>query len=672
MAIRYPLETFWSGRQPCYVHAMPAWRFRLGAVVAGLMVLGGCNADQTLGNVPPGTDAPADGAARDAGRPGEDVATPVADTGGFDSPPPADAGPPDNRSPGDSGSTPDAGIPADAAREPMVDAPVPPPDSGVDVRDAAPPDAADAGCGSADPGVGPPLAPSVLEPPPGPADWPASKLHVLGSPYSDPDGDAHAQTEFEIWLAPGGIASQRVWSATLFASRSALIADGVFDSPFLQLDLETGYAARMRYRDDRLGCSRWGEWSPWRVFQTNDQSQDLFDPDVIRTFEFTIPPASWDSINAECCPPIWDCWPPPFGLNQMYHRNYYKASLTVDGQVFDDIGLHIKGGCGSSRNLSQKAGFKANLMWDDPDVPGCPASRTLLGETHVTLNNEVQDATQTHDRMAHRLFRDAGVPAPRAVAAEVVVNGENWGPYVLVETVDRRFLKKWMPTNDGMMYEASPWCELNEDEVPPGLDDPSCFGREFDSRDPCDSPQPGEDPTDWELLRGMTQTLQTMPPGAFYPEIGTLYDYDEVLGEYAGEATLGHWDGYSFDLRNNYRVYHEPAVDLWSLLPWGTDQSFGTDVDPWSATGILTSRCLAEPECEALFADHLSGMADLFEWIDLHSQAVQIRAQIESLIAADPRKEYDMTQYDAANASTLAFIDGRPARIRQYLADHGF
>lgn len=574
-------------------------------------------------------------------------------------------------------------VPVDAGDEPAADAVVPPADAPAaepvidapaDVTAPDPDAGIDAGCASADMGAGPPATPWVIEPPPGPADLPRAKIRVLATPYFDADGDSHFESEFEIWLAPAGVPNLRVWSAALPATRSAVIAQGIFDAPFLQLEPETGYAARARYREDRGGgvCSQWSAWSAWRNFQTNDISEALFDPDVIRRFDLTITQPSWDSINAQCCPTFWYCIQPEFGNNQTWNRDYYTADLTVDGQTFAGVGAHIKGGCGSSRNLSQKAGFKINLMWDDPNVAGCPAAREFLNETHFTLNNEVQDATQTHDRMAYRLFRDAGVPAPRAVAVEVYVNGENWGPYVLVETADRRFYKKWMPTNNGMAYDTAPWCELNEDEVPPGIDDPACFDREFDSRGACDMVDPAEDPTDWELLRTFTQNLQTMPAGMFYPEIESIMEYDNFLLETTSEGVLGHWDGYAFDLRNNYRVYHEPTTDRWTMIPSGTDQTFGSDVEPWSATGLLATRCLAEPECEDFFAANLGNMADLFEWLDFHSQALDIRAQIESLIAADPRKEYDLTQYDNANASTLVFIDGRPARIRQILMDHGF
>jgi len=515
------------------------------------------------------------------------------------------------------------------------------------------------------PGPGAPLAPSVVEPGPGPADLPPAKIYVSAYPFVDPDGDAHAESKFEIWLAPGGVPATRVWSALLVAATRAAISQGTFDPPYTTLLDETSYAARVRYRDDQGQCSDWG---PWRFFRTNDVSAYLFDPDVIRTFRFTIPQPSWDGMDAE-----WCCCPPLGPFCSSCDRTYYTATLEVDGQVFDGIGLHLKGGCGTSRTMDQKASFKVNLDWDDPDIAGCPTPRRYLGQTHFTLHNEVQDFTQSHERMGYRLFRAIGVPAPRAVAAQVEVNGESWGPYVSIETIDRRFLKRWMPTNDGMMYEGAYGCELIPGNVPDTLDGDSCFSREFDSSDPCDMPDPGADPTDWELLRTLTEDLEALPDGGFYPQVEAFFEYDNFLSFWSAEGATSHWDGYASNGQNNYRVYHEPTTDRWTMIPWGIDQTFGNvDHDPWDSTALLVNRCKGEPDCEAPFATRLHAVADLFEALDLRAQSLAIRAQIEDLIAADPRKEYNMTQYDTANQNTLSFIDARPDRLRDILANHGY
>ena len=212
-----------------------------------------------------------------------------------------------------------------------------------------------------------------------------------------------------------------------------------------------------------------------------------------------------------------------------------------------------------------------------------------------------------------------------------------------------------------------------QSNVPMTLDGPSCFQREFDSSDPCDMPDPGADPTDWELLRTLTQELETMPVGAFYPEVATRFDYDNFLSFWSSEGATAHWDGYAQNGQNNYRVYHDPSMDRWTMIPWGIDQTFGdANYDPWVSTALLVTRCTGESDCEPDFAARLYELTDLFEALDLHAQSLAIRAQIEDLIAADPRKEYNMTQYDAANAATLSFIDARPTSLRNILAAHGY
>jgi len=94
-------------------------------------------------------------------------------------------------------------------------------------------------------------------------------------------------------------------------------------------------------------------------------------------------------------------------------RDYQPGRLTFEGQVFEDVGIKVKGGCGSSRHTTQKAGLKISLNWDDPAVPGCPTTPAALRQTHLTLNNMVQDPTFERERLAYQLFRAMGVPAAR-------------------------------------------------------------------------------------------------------------------------------------------------------------------------------------------------------------------------------------------------------------------
>lgn len=506
----------------------------------------------------------------------------------------------------------------------------------------------------------PPTA-AILEPVEGQRDVVPSDLVIVTAPLANVEPGAVVASRYEIWTENGGERDQLVWHADVADEallRRVSLADGSFEPGTEGLGEWEDYLIRAAYGDS---CGDLGDWSAERRFRTDDGSRWWFAPDEVRTVELEIPPDSWDAINSEAFPP---------GCVQ-FGRSYHAGSLIADDQRFDGVGIRIKGGCGSSRDLSGKASFKVSLSWDDPAVEGCPEERRLHGLKTLTLNNSVQDWTSEHERMGYRFYREAGVPAPRAAHVNLRVNGELWGLYVHVESIDRRFLSRWFPSNDGMMYEGAYWCDLVPENVPAQIDDWSCFQREFRSG-PCDVEDPDRDPTDWELLRTFTTQIRDLPEGQFYPEISELFDFDRFMSMWAVEGVLAHWDAYSFFIINNYRVYHDPTTDLWTMIPWGIDQTFRGDLDPWETGAVLVQRCLSEPDCEADFAARQAQMADLFEALAFADEAGSIHDLIAGHVAADPRREYSEADWEWAVVELVGWISGRPDRVREIVGTHGY
>ncbi len=526
------------------------------------------------------------------------------------------------------------------------------------------------GCGgetSLCPGM--PETPTILQPVVGRIDVTDGDLRITTSPYINPEPDPHVASELEIWTVSAmGERRERVWAAAIVAPvdparlTSVTLADGAFEGialPQATLAGWTDYVVRARYRD---GCGAWSGWSADRPFRTDDGSTELFDPTRIRTVYLDIPPASLAAIDAEAVGP----WP------YQPQRSYQAGRLTFEGQVFDGVGIKVKGGCGSSRHLSGKAGLKIDLEWDDPAVPGCPASRRLYGQTHLTLNNMVQDPSFERERLAYILFRAMGVPAPRAAHVRVVVNGQDWGLYLHLESFDRRFLSRWFPSKNGMMYEGGPFCDLIANQIPPvgGL---QCFDRGF-TVDACDPAQPGDDPDDWSLLQALAGQIAALPAGQFHPGVEGFFDYDEFLTSWAVGSVINNWDGYQYGNVNNYRVYHDPATDRWALLQSGLDNTWDSNpnFDFWGASAILATRCLQEPGCKAAFAAKIAQANDTLEALDLATEAERIQTQIAADVASDPKKEVSTDRARQAHASLVSFIRGRPAAVRANLAAHGF
>lgn len=315
-------------------------------------------------------------------------------------------------------------------------------------------------------------------------------------------------------------------------------------------------------------------------------------------------------------------------------KEYVHGDLTVtlDGVVTDlpNVAVRLKGNYGSLRTLQQKAGFLINT---DKYVD----DQTLFGVEKLALNNMVQDPSMQREALAYRLFREGGVPAPRASHAVVTVNGELYGLYTTVESTDNtEFLEHWFGDDEGSLYEGAYGSDLYTDWV-----------GTFD--------QDNGDDVGFADLTALSQALDAMnDPDTFVEDVSAVVDLDLFLAFAATELYLGHWDGYSWT-RNNYYLYRK-SDGRWVFMPWGLDQTFGFGLDPFGGGGRLAQLCDASLPCRQLLAAQFEQVVERVAAIGLPAQAASLASALHEAADADPRKEYGIDTVDAYVAANAVFL----------------
>jgi hypothetical protein len=362
-----------------------------------------------------------------------------------------------------------------------------------------------------------------------------------------------------------------------------------------------------------------------------DEAASLLDPSQVAEVDLEIPP---ESIAALRDPATWE--------------DYQDGSLTLHAGAETygplEVGIRLKGGLGSFRDLDGKAAFKVKLPHS---VPG----QRLRGLRTLTLNNMVQDPSMVHEALAYEAFRAAGVPAPRTGYAYVRVNGEDYGLYLNVETPDDVMLARWFETTQHL-YEGD-----FGDDVAPGA------AEQFQ----VDQGSEG-DLTDIEALIAAVND-----PAApdWSDRVDSVADLSEMTRMWAVEHYIGHWDGNSVldtpNHPNNYYL-HSDATGLFSVLPWGTDQTWVVRSPFDGPSSLMFDDCQADQSCAALYRSGVASARDVIAGLDLDGLATTLAAELAPWQAIDPRREYTLEQIADGVSATRAFIADRPGDADAWLA----
>ncbi len=317
-------------------------------------------------------------------------------------------------------------------------------------------------------------------------------------------------------------------------------------------------------------------------------------------------------------------------------REDVPAGLIFAGERWE-VALKLKGSR-SFRDLSEKASFKIDVQEYDDE-------QRFFGIKRLTLNSMIQDPTMASERLSYRLHALVGAPAPRHGYARVRVNGELFGLYALVETMDEQLLERIFPGDaEGNLYEGG-------------------YGGDFaEGCAPLFTQQEGEDESRADLS-ALIEELLAASPEALLPTLEARFDAEALFDLWAVELLTSNDDAYT-TLGNNFLVYHAPAADRWTMLPWGADQAFAGEPGLPALQGALAVRCAADPACAAALDARVERAIGVWEAEGFADWAVSEADRIEADCRADPRSEWgDYGCRDALEA-LRAWVRERPRVAR--------
>ena len=300
------------------------------------------------------------------------------------------------------------------------------------------------------------------------------------------------------------------------------------------------------------------------------------------------------------------------------------ANMEINNTPFVSTSIRYKGN-GTFMNAmgTQKLPFKIDL---NDGYPG----RDLAGVVKLNLHNCITDPSYMNEVIAHQLFRDAGVPAPRTSYARVYVSvpgkydNEYFGLYSMVENVDKRFIEDRYGSRKGAIFKP----------VTPTLF--KDLGEHWEAYEQIYDPKTHlSDEEKWRLI-DLCRLVSHSSDYEFSSRIGDFIDLDEAARYFAVTVLIADLDGILGSGQNFY-LYLEPKSSKFTFISWDQDHSFGQWTrtqeqrenlslnKPWDKENLFLERLFNVPGFKDSYLSHIKVINDtLF-------QPERISAQVEEL-----------------------------------------
>jgi spore coat protein H len=286
-----------------------------------------------------------------------------------------------------------------------------------------------------------------------------------------------------------------------------------------------------------------------------DVRADFFQEPTVRVFDFKV---SEEALTALSQSP----------------RTYVSGQITEGEAVLPNVGIRLKG-MGSFRDLDEKPSFAVKF---DEFVE----TQSYRGLKKLMFNNSAQDSTYLAELLATQLFEDAGVPAAHVTHARVRLNGRDLGLYVVIEAMNKDFLKRHFGSGKGNLYEG--------------------YLQDVHGRLEQDN---GEDESQADV-RALYQACTVPDPAERWQRLNKVLDVDRFVSFIAMELLTTHWDGYLIHF-NNYRLYHDPKTDKMVFITHGLDWAFRRPnvlIDP-PQKSLVGRAVLTTPEGQKLYQERI-------------------------------------------------------------------
>ena len=388
---------------------------------------------------------------------------------------------------------------------------------------------------------------------------------------------------------------------------------------------------------------------------------DFYDETVLRTLKLTFAQANWSTLltnnkNKD---------------NQGNTQTDIPATLTVDGVVYEGVGVRYRGNMASYQQIgtSPKKSFNINIDYTDPNLD-------LMGYKTLNLLNSATDATFMREVLYTNTCRRQ-IPSAKANFVRLEINGVNWGLYANVQQLNGEFIRDWFPSNEGTRWRGlvDNMAGGGGGGMPGGggtanKSSLTWLGTASSTYAAAYGLKSSKQANPWTSLINTCNVLNNTTLTQLPSVLDSVLNVDRALWLCAFEVVFADEDGYVFKGGSDYYLYYEPETGQVNLIQFDGNESMnqttlelfyrGTD----STVPIMYRLVGNISQYRQRYLAHVRTIMDLYltdEYFAAKLNAYQ--ALIDQEVKDDTKKLYTYSAFTSGVTTLKSFPKNRRSSL---------
>ena len=168
------------------------------------------------------------------------------------------------------------------------------------------------------------------------------------------------------------------------------------------------------------------------LFSPTRETLDPFSPEQVVTVRIVMAEKDWEWIRTNA-----------------RAEQYVRADFWFDGHRYPNVAVRPKG----NSSLMSVASSGSPRLSLKVDFNFFNSAQTFRGLKKLSLNNGFSDPTYIREIVSYEIFKEMGLPTPRAAFVDLYVNDTHLGVYTQVEPIDKAFLERHFANPNGNLYK---------------------------------------------------------------------------------------------------------------------------------------------------------------------------------------------------------------------------